>query len=298
MTINADLHSNTFDLVPGDSRSVEFMPGYSGRTTDDTGAVTFEFYPSTGTTFDVTATNVVDGVTLTNTVTAIATTVTSVDITLPSALQTITGSILDTDGNPVPGLTVYASNTIGNNSAVTDDNGGFAFAAPPGAVNVAVCVTDGGAWWSIMQGPPNFANPAIPDLVECLDPVSWQSSDGDLNFTMPVAFPIHVNVTDSNGQPVAAAQVSMSTTITSDPFDLLPGVSRTVDFVPGYSGRTSDVNGEVSFQFYPSTATTFAVNGSATINGVSLIGQLLDAPANATATFTFTIPGTTDLAQH
>jgi uncharacterized protein (UPF0333 family) len=147
-----------------------------------------------------------------------------------------------------------------------------------------------------MQDPSNPANPEIPGLVRCIASVPWTSTYGALNFTMPTASPITVQVITSGGQAVAGASVNVSADITSTPFDLLPGVSRTVGFFPVYGARTTGASGVIDYMFYSSTGATFDVTATASINGVSLTGHLLHAPATGNAAYMVTIPGTVDLA--
>ena len=293
VNVSADLTSTAFDFLPGISRTVGFMPSWGARTTGAGGALDFRFYPSTGTTFDVTATKVINGVTLTKTVTGISTSVTSIEIPLPGNPQLLTGTIHDTTGHPVSGLTVHGSNLDGSNSANSDSNGDFSLYVPAGAVSVELCVP--GAWWSIMQDANNPANPAIPGLVKCVDPVAWTFTDGALDLTMPTASPIAVQVT-SGGQPVSGASVNVSADLTSTAFDFLPGISRTVGFMPSWGARTTGASGALDFRFYPSTNTTFDVTATAVVNGVTLTGSLLHAPASGGSDYTVDIPGSVDLA--
>ena len=292
VNVSADITSTAFDILPGVSRTVGFMPTWGARTAGASGMLDFMFYPSTGATFSVTASKVVSGVTLTKTISDISASVTSVDIALPGSPQELTGSVHDTLGRPVPGLTVHGSNADGTNQATTDASGNFAFYVPAGDVAVELCVP--GAWWSIMQDANNPANPQIPGLVKCVASVPWTGADGPLALTMPTASAITINVTRA-GQAVAGASVSVSADITSLAFDLLPGVSRTVGFMPLWGARTAGASGSVALMFYPSSGATFDITATSVVDGVTLTGRVLRAPATLGAVYEVVIPGTVDL---
>lgn len=206
--VSGDLTSDPFEVVPGVTAEVGFIPGWDPVFADADGVAALMFYPSAGSTYSVTASLVVNGVTLVTSLDGVSTDLAEVELVLPASPTLLAGSVFDTSGRPVPGLTVHGSNDDGAGSGITDAAGAFSFYAPAGTVDVALCVVEGGAWWTVMQDPDSTANPEIPNLVGCVEPVSWSTDQGSLDMTMPTAFPVTVAVTRNRRQrwPIEVAE--------------------------------------------------------------------------------------------
>jgi hypothetical protein len=165
------------------------------------------------------------------------------DVAVAQSGVTFSGQVVDTNGNPVPNLTL----DLGNQSVDTDSNGNFAVTVPAGMTTVLYALDVGGT-----PGHPGneFQGTFQVDL---------SSSLTNQVLTIPAAVNLTIQVTDPNGNPVPGAQIyppqDGGWSCVTSPFDILPGVTTQLannyGTVMAWNGGLTDSNGDSTMATEP-----------------------------------------------
>ena len=257
--------------------------------TDANGNAVFYVWPTDGQTFKVYASTSIHGVSLTSTIEGVPTEEGFVTVELPAPPQLLTGTLKDTNGDPIGGtsnglsLMMRAQNADGAAETRVDANGNFSFYVPSGTVTVSLA-NHGYGFFNRNDLP----NPRIPNYVWNIQPsVTWSAADGPLAFTLPAVFPVTVHVT-SGGQPVANASVSSDTQLTTVPFTLHDSVPDTTALFR-LENTATDANGNAVLMVWPTNGQTFTVYATGNFNGVSLTTKVMGV-ATAEGTVNIALP--------
>jgi hypothetical protein len=135
------------------------------------------------------------------------------NITILTGTPTFSGTVTDSSGNPVPGITVALTAEDGNAaSGTTDSNGNFSIPATADDYLLSLYGADG----SLTQLSLSQANPASIDL-----------TNGNVTQNLQLATAtLHVTVLGANGAPVPGVSVTASSSNDSNDVDatsLYPG---------------------------------------------------------------------------
>ena len=273
-----------------------------GGTTDSTGKATFDAYDTTAETVTYAATDMADGITLTQTVSVTFTaTAPQVDNSTVAAnptdvvadgktVSTITVTLEDHNSNPVPGKTIAVAATAGSSvitpiSSTTNAQGQATFGVTDSENEVvlytATDTTDGlvlaGQGAAVTFGTPPPVLPAIADSAVVAGPLQVPA-DGSTSATISVV------LADADGNALSGKTVALNPASGQSSVTTVTG--------------TTDDNGRVTFTVTDKTAevvvyTATDVTDDLPISGQSVTITFTSSGASTTAGTTAGTPSTT-----
>jgi len=262
------VYSTPFDIIPGVSETLQESIGGMGDPSDSSGNISLTAFPVDNVNLCVSYS--LNGLTQTVNQTAnLDSPSTPIDFAFTVSGVQISGHLRDSSGTPMSGWNFQVASPDGSEvvQLTTDAQGSFSGFVPTGADSVTIT----GAQLVYHNGLQNFAG--TPQSF------TWDpsSSSDVLNMTVPALQTYTLHATN-NGVPVAGAVAQeCSNWVYSTPFDIIPGVSETLQESIGGMGDPSDSSGNISLTAFPvdnvNLCVSYSLNGLAqTLNEVTNLG--------------------------